>query len=176
MVDKLSGKNRHIECDPGIILAPVQGGVTVELGDLMFYDDSENLRNNGDSTATLYAFPIEYFRISGASLTLNKAALKQHFLGVAMDEKDGLSNSSSRNISIATQGKFSFPLKPARTIAAGEYFGAAGTTTASDLLNQNIMRVTDSSFALGTFAEMKPHAKDAEVFIRTIAGRSSIIS
>lgn len=167
----MSGINRHKDGVIGEVLVPIQGGVTVELGDLMFIDDDANLRNNGSSTATLYAFPFEYFRTSGASLVSNQQGVKDHFIGVAMDDHDGRSGSPSLNLSVATKGKFSYPLKPARTVAVGDMFGVSGSTSGSDLINQKIKRITDSDFKLGTFAESKVYAREAEVFIHTILNR-----
>lgn len=166
----MASNNRYIEGERNVIPMSVQGGVTVELGDLMFIENTTNLRNDGSSTATLYAFPFEYFRTSGASLTVNRQTIKSYFVGVAMDDKDGRSESSSVMITIGTMGKYKFPLKPARSVYPGDMFGASGSTSGSDLYNQKIRRVTDSDFSLGTFAERKIHAKEAEVFINTIFG------
>ena len=56
---------------PLSILLGFKAGVTGELGDMIFLDDADNLRNNGSSTATNFGYPFEYFRLSGASLALN---------------------------------------------------------------------------------------------------------
>lgn len=168
----MSSANRYVNGEKGTVLVPVQGGVTVELGDLMFIDNDINLRNDGSSTATLYAFPLEYFRTTGASLTVNQQSVKSHFIGVALDDKDGQTGSPFVNIPVATKGEFEFPLKPARSVINGSYFGASGSTSGSDLYNQKIKKVTDSNFSLGIFSELKTHAKSARVFIHTILGSS----
>lgn len=166
----MSNVNRHTdwkEITP--ILIGVNSGVTVEMGDLMFLDSTNNLRNNGSSTATNYAYPFEYFRLSGSSLTLNKAGIKRYFLGIAMDDVDGENNNFIKKITVATKGVFNMDLKPPKTIyALEEYFGASGTTSESDLFNQKVMKVSGSSFALGYFAENKIHALKAKVVIRTV--------
>lgn len=164
----MSGTNRYIDCEKNVAIVPVQGGVTVELGDLMFIDNDVDLRNDGSSTATLYAFPFEYFRLSGASLILNQQGVTAHFIGVALDDHDGKTGAVSFNLSVATEGKFKYPLKPARTVSAGDYFGVSGSTSGSDLMNQKIKKVTDYAFSLGVFAELQTHAREAEVFIHTI--------
>ena len=140
------------------------------MGDLMFLDQIDNLRNDGSSTATNYAYPFEYFRLSGASITLNKAGVKDYFLGVALDDVDGINNNIINSITVATAGKFKLDLKPAKTIYNGDMFGASGTTTASDLINQKVMKVEDSDYGLGYFSERKKHALNCEGFIKTAFG------
>ena len=168
----MANVNRYIEGEKKEVLVLVQSSVTVEVGDLMFLDKVNNLRNNGSSTADYTAYPIENFRISGASLELNKNSLKDYFLGVAMDDKDGISNGSDMNIPIATTGKFDYDLKPGGTINIGEMFSASGTTSASNLLNQKIMKTSEVTKALGYFAESKIHAQSIEVFLNTFMGNT----
>ena len=159
--------NRWVEGRRDQILIIVVSGVTVEIGDLMFLDNSDDLRNNGSSTKDNYAYPFSYLRISGASLALNKKQIKDRFLGVAMNDKDGVSGGANMNIPVATNGKFNFDLKPANTVKIGNYFGPSGTTTGSDILNQKVAKVSDSDLALGYFAEYKVHANSADAWIRT---------
>lgn len=163
----MANVNRWVEDDPRVILTTVASAVTVEIGDLMFLDDANNLRNHGSSTANYFAYPIAYLRTSGSSLELNKVELKDHFLGVAMDDKDGITDGSNMKIPIATSGKFKYGLKPARTVYIGNYVGASGSTTDSPMYNQKILNTTDSTKAIGYFAENKKYALDAELFIHT---------
>src|SRR3990167_10540983 len=136
----------------------------------MFLDNSDNLRNDGSSTANNCAYPISYLRISGSSLELNKAQAKSRFLGVAMDDKDGVSGGADQKLSIATSGQFTYDLKPAKTVHVGNYFGPSGTTSASDMFNQKIAQTTNSDVAMGYFSENKTHAAEAIVTIRTAFG------
>ena len=148
------------------VLLGFASGVTVELGDMIFLDSSDGLRDNGSSTASNLGYPLEYFRLSGASLTLNKLGVKDYFYGIALDDKDGISNGSNQNLTVATRGKFNMDLKPNKTVYPMQMFGATGTTSASNLLNQNIMKVTDEDYALGYFLERKTYAQNAEINIR----------
>ena len=166
---------RHIENDPQPYLVDIASGVTVELGDLMFLDSADNLRNDGSSSTNNCAYPFEYFRLSGASLTLNKAGVQDYFIGIAMDDVDGVGG-VSRKISIGTGGKWMVDLKPGKTVYPLNMFGAAGTTTASDLYNQKVMKTTETGYALGYFVEKKVHALNAEVVIRTAFGAGGKIS
>ena len=52
----------------------------------------------------------------------------------------------------------------------GDMFGASGTTSASDLINQKVMKVEDSDYGLGYFSERKKHALNCEGFIKTAFG------
>jgi len=159
---------RHVGGDANVVLVTVTSGVTVVLGDLMFLDNADNLRNDGSSTVNYFAYPLEYFRMSGGSLTLNRAGVTPAFLGVAMDDVDGINNNLNVKIPIATTGKFNFDMKPAKTVYASDMFGASGTTSGSNLFNQKIMKVTDDAFHLGRFAESRQHATKADVFIHTV--------
>jgi len=162
----MANVQRWVSGNPNALYVTVHSGITVELGDLMFLDNQDNLRNDGSSTADNLAYPIEYLRTSGASLELNKHKLKEVFIGVAMDDKDGVGDSgNTKKVSIATSGKFRFNLKPAKSVYAGNYFGATGTSTASDLYNQKIMKTSDTTSIIGVFAEYKVHAREAEVYI-----------
>lgn len=163
----MANVNRYVEGEKSIVLETVKGGVTVELGDLMFHNVTDGLRNNGGSTADYSAYPFEYLRVSGASLELNKEAAQSRFLGVAMNDKDGITGSADMRIAIATAGRFNFDLKPGSTVYAGNMFGASGTTSASNLYNQKVMKTEDTSKALGRFAEHKIHALNADVWIMT---------
>jgi len=171
----MASVNRHIEGDANVILVEVLSGVTVETGDLMFLDNSDDLRNDGSSIANNYGYPLKYLRISGSSLELNKVQVKSRFLGVSMDDKDGIDNANNLKIPIATSGKFKFDMKPSKTVKVGDMFAPSGTTSASDMYNQKIAKTTDSTKALGYFAECKTHATTVEVFIKPAFGVSKQI-
>jgi hypothetical protein len=166
--------DRRIQGKFNPVLIEVNSGVTVEQGDLMFLDSADDLRNDGSSTATNYAYPFEYFRISGSSVTLNKAGVKNYFLGIAMDDVDGINNNIINKITVGTDGKWGLHLKPGKTVSILNMFGASGTTAASNLLNQKVMKVTETTYALGYFSEKKVHALNAEGFIKTAFGGSQI--
>jgi len=162
----ISSYNRYVEGHKNTKLIAVQGGVTVSIGDFMFLDNADNLRNNGSSTATNYAFPVCYLR-SGTSIEQNKTAAKTVFLGVALDDKDGQSNGPDYLIPIASAGKFNYPLKPNKTVYAGKMFSLSGTSTNSDILNQSVALTTSVDQAVGYFAESKVHAQTADIVLRT---------
>ena len=165
---------RHIKYDPQADLVDIASGVTVEMGDLMFLDSADDLRNDGNSSANYCAYPFEYFRLTGSSLTLNKAGVQDYFYGIAIDDVDGVGG-VSRKISIASGGKWEVDLKPGKTVSPSNMFGAAGTTTASDLYNQKVLKTSETGFALGYFVEKKVHALKAEVVLRTAFGEGGKI-
>ena len=153
------------------ILITVASGVTVEMGDFMFLDSVDDLRNNGDSTATNQGWPFENLRISGSSLDLNKTAARTYFLGIALDDKDGIDGGIDQNITVATKGKFNLDLKPPKSVRVYHQFGASGTTEASNLFNQKVMVTDNEDWILGQFAEAKTYAQDADAFIQTFFTR-----
>jgi len=173
----MANVQRWVTGNPNTRLVSIKSGVTVELGDLMFLDEADDLRVDGDSTANNYAYPLEYFRISGGSVELNKRGVKDYFLGVAMDDKDGVGDEKNeQKLSIATAGRFVFDLKPAKTIKTGFMLAPTGTTTASNMYNQKVAYTTDGSIAIGYFAEYKVHAREAEVYFRTKYAPNGVIS
>ena len=171
----MANVQRYVDGNKNIVEIRIASGVTVELGDLMFLDSANDLRNDGSSTASNCAYPIEYFRISGSSINLNRAGVTPYFLGVAMDDVEGWNISGiTKYIGIATSGKFSFDMKPAKTVYPTNWFSASGTTSASDMINQKISKTTEAKYALGRFTEKKLHALSAEVFINSIFSSYSI--
>ena len=160
---------KYVEGSLNTIMPLVDGGVTVVEGDLMFLDNTDNIRTNGNSTASYKAYPLEYLR-TGTSVELSKAEVKSRFLGIALENKDGRTGYNSMNVSVATGGKFILDLKPPRTVYPGDFVSPSGTTINSDLLNQKVTKTTNSSIAIGTVAEHKIHAINAEIRIRTAFG------
>ena len=164
----MSNVYRYIEGARTCIPITIASGVTVEIGDLMFIDNEDNLRINGSSTANNCAYPLEYLRISGASLELNKREVKERFIGVSMDYHSGITNEdTTRTISVAISGKFNFHLKPAKTVYPGSYVGVTGTSSGSNIINQKVMRTDDSLIRIGTFAEYKKQALNADLEIQS---------
>ena len=171
----MTNVNRHIKHSYDSVLMNIASGVTVNMGDLMFLNNTSNLLNNGSSSADYYAYPLENLRASGASISVNKTYVKSRFLGVALDDVDGINDNEVKKISVATSGKFLFDLKPAKTISEGDMFSPSGTTTASDMFNQKISKTDDSAIAIGYFAERKLHALSAYVILKTAFSNTGII-
>ena len=164
----MANVQRYVEGKRSVILVNTPSAVTVEVGDLMFLNNANNLQSDGSSTADNYAYPISYLRVSGGSLELNKRQVKDRFIGVSMDYKPGIGNSSwDKKMSIAISGKFNFDLKPVKTVYPGFSVGLSGTSSGSNMLNQKVMKTTDDSITIGTFSEQKIHAQSAELEIRS---------
>lgn len=163
----MANVNRYVEGDKSVVLITVASAVTVEIGDLMFHDKADGIRLNGLSTSTYQGYPVEYLRYSGSSIEINKAILPDYFLGIALDDKDGISDGSDVKIPVATAGTFNIDLKPKRTVYVGEMLSASATTTASNLLNQKMAITSESSKAIAYVAESKSNAQDVDIFIRS---------
>lgn len=164
----MTNVNRWVEGYKNAILITVASGVTVEIGDIMFLNNAVNLLNNGSSSADNFAYPISYLRISGASVELNKAEVKERFLGISLEDKyyEDIPTGEYK-ISVASRGKFNLDLKPGATVYPGDAFGPSGTTTGSDMFNQKVAKTTSSTLTLGYFAEYKVNANSADVWIKT---------
>uniref|UniRef100_A0A6M3LIL5 Uncharacterized protein n=1 Tax=viral metagenome TaxID=1070528 RepID=A0A6M3LIL5_9ZZZZ len=172
----MANVQRYVEGVIRRISVIVPSAVTVEIGDLMFINNTDDLRYDGSSTADNYAYPLEYLRASGASLELNKREAKSRFIGVATDCKNGIDNDSNeRKISIAISGKFNFDLKPAKTVYPGNRVAPSGTSSASNMFNQKVAKTSDGSITIGTFAEHKVHALNAELEIRSFLDSRGIL-
>jgi hypothetical protein len=172
----LADIQRYKDRDKDVILLSVSSGVTVEIGDLMFRDSIDNLRNDGSSTANNRAYPLKYLRVSGASLELNKRQAKNYFVGVSLGCWDGVGDTDyTLNIPIATHGVFSYELKPAKTVDVGNYVSPSGSTSGSDMYNQKVMKTTESLNAIGYFSRGKLYAKNADVIIKTALSRKGKI-
>ena len=164
----MANVQRYVEGKLNVVLITTPSAVTVEVGDLMFLNNSDNLQSDGSSTVDNYAYPISYLRISGGSLELNKREVKDRFIGVSMDYKPGIGNSSwDKKMSVATSGKFKFDLKPVKTVYPGSRVGLSGTSSGSNMLNQRVMKTSDTLITIGTFTEQKMHASAAELEIRS---------
>ena len=160
--------NRWDHGDKNCIGVTVLSGTTVEMGDLMFLDDTDGLREEGSSTADYTAYPVEHLRPT-ATLSSNKGYIETRFLGVAMEGKDGGVNQPEKLIAIARSGIFEFDMKPARTVKVGYYAGPSGTTSASNFFNQKVMveEEANKTHCYGHFVEYKTHAQSALVMIKT---------
>ena len=171
----MANVNRHYSGDKNTIQVPFLSGTTVQMGDLIFFDDIDNLRNDGSSSATFTGYPISWLRTSGASLEANKAVVPARFLGVAMSDKDGGPDKPAVKIAVATTGIFRFNLKPAVTVNTGQLAGPSGTSTGSNMYDQKLMLTTQSAKAIGYFMERKVHTKTALVRLRSPQGEGVVI-
>ncbi len=162
---------RLIEGDSKAVSIVSPSSVTVCIGDFMFINDTDDLLANGDSVLDNLGYPISYLRVSGGSLELNKRQVKQRFLGVALDYKDGVGVSGhTKLIAVGTDGKYDLDLRPAKTVKLTDFFGPSGTSSGSNMFNQKVMQLesgnTESAF--GYFVERKQSARTAEGFIYSI--------
>jgi hypothetical protein len=153
-----------------------KSGTTIEMGDLMFLDDTDGLRDGGNSTADYSCYPLSWLRPSGTTLEAKKTLVQNHFLGVAMDDKDGNSQSCEQLIAVATSGMFEFDMKPAKTLQVGYMLSPAGTTSSSNLFNQKVMHTTTATKAIGYVVKKQTHALKCEMIIRPAYSGSTVIS
>ena len=168
----ISGRNNSKNAMP----VNAQSGTTVEMGDLMFLDDADGLREGGGSTANYSCYPLSWLRPTGTTLEAKIALVQARFLGVAMDDKDGHARSQEKLIPIVKTGMFEYDLKPGGTINVGTILAPTGTTSSSNILNQKVVKTTVVTKAIGYSVEKKVHATSIQMLIRPAFGLSNIIS
>jgi len=166
--------NRYVSGEKNQVKVTFGSGTTVNVGDLIFYDNADSLRLNGTSTKSNTGFPLEKLRAAGTSLEYNKTLVKSRLLGVALDDKDGGPSCPTKEISVATSGVFEFDMKPARTVKIGYKASPSGTSENSNMFNQKVMVTQFTNRAIGYFVENKTHALKAKVQIQTPWGFGTI--
>jgi len=142
----MGSRNRHKDWDANLIQVNVRGSTTVEKGDLLILDQSDNLRNVGSSTANRTAYPFSFVNGTTQTITSNKLLAYQNFLGVAMDESE---EGVTGPITVATAGLFVFPLRWGKKVNVGDVVMPCGSGT-TRLYNQTIeLWQSGSTYPLG---------------------------
>ncbi len=121
-------------------LGPVDSGVAVEIGDLLYFeaDDVKPAASQSDQ----------------GSEAANQALFASRFAGVAMQASDAGEDVPVR---IATDGIFEFEC-PSGTWEPGDLVGASENSNGDGLLNQQVQRVTRPELAIGYVARREASA------------------
>ena len=137
--------NRHVKWPEWAMAVEVRGSTVIEMGDLLFLDRADGLRNNGTSTATQTAYPFATAGGTTKTLVSNQNLAADNFVGVALyDSKSG----DTESLAVATSGHFRFPLRSARTFRTNQVVMPAGSGTSLD--NQKIsIWASGSTYPLG---------------------------
>ena len=127
---------RYGETNP--VMLPVQAGVVVKIGDLVYLDSGQ-------------AYPASNLPDQG-SLPANQQAFHDTFVGVAMQCTSG---TTTETIRIATSGVFEFASAPA-TYELGDLIGTTEDSAGTQLESQTVAGVTVENFALGRCVKQAP--------------------
>ena len=136
----MSDKMRWRYGDTNPVVAAVDANTEIEIGDLLLQDvdDAKPASAQADQ----------------GSETANQQAFARSFLGVAM-QRSRLGETAP--IRVATTGVFEFDC-PAGTFELGDLIGVDENAAGTALLNQQVARVTESSYAVGRVAKREAAA------------------
>jgi len=136
MTDKM--RWRYGDTNP--VVAAVDSATVIEIGDLVYQDTDDakpasSLANLGTKTA-------------------NQAAFTDRFLGVAMQRSR---SGETAPIRVATTGVFEFDC-PSSTFELGDLVGSNENTAGNALLNQQVDKVSQGSYAVGRVSKRQATA------------------
>ena len=136
----MSDKMRWRYGDTNPVVAAVDSGTVIEIGDLVLLDTDD-------------AKPASTLADQGAKTT-NQEAFATVFLGVAMQRSR---SGEMAPIRVATTGVFEFDC-PSGTFELGDMVGVDTNTAGTTLLNQQVAKVSDSLHAIGRLAKRQSTA------------------
>jgi hypothetical protein len=136
----MSDKMRWRYGDTNPVVAAVDSGTVIEIGDLVWQDtdDAKPASAQGDHE----------------SETANQEAFADKFLGVAMQRSRA---GDTVPIRVATTGVFELDC-PSGTFELGDMVGADENAAGDALLNQQVATVAQSKYAVGRVAKRQPAA------------------
>ena len=136
----MSDKMRWRYGDTNPVVAAVDSGTVIEIGDLVWQDtdDAKPASSQADQQ----------------SETANQEAFADKFLGVAMQRSRA---GETAPIRVATTGVFEFDC-PSGTFELGDMVGADENGAGNALLNQQVAKVAESKYAIGRVAKRQAAA------------------
>lgn len=117
----------------GVLPAPAS--TAIEIGDLLYWDDSANTVKVASAQADQGSEP------------LNQELFRENFIGVALQQRLA-TQTSSGNIEVAFEGEFEFDC-PSTTWEIGDLVGASEAGSGTALLDQQVEKVTANNLAIG---------------------------
>ena len=136
----MSDKMRWRYGDTNPVVAAVDSGTVIEIGDLVLQDTDD-----AKSASVLADHGTE---------TANQEAFAAIFLGVAMQRSR---SGETTPIRVATTGVFEFDCASG-TFELGDMVGVDENAAGNALLNQHVVKVSDSKDAIGRVAKRQPDA------------------
>jgi hypothetical protein len=136
----VSDKMRWRYGDTNPVVAAVDGGTVIEIGDLVYQDVDDAKPASAQSDQ--------------GSETANQELLADNFLGVAMQRSR---NGDTDPIRVATTGVFDFDC-PSGTFELGDLVGVDENAGGDGLLDQQVTSVSASKYAVGRVAKRVPAA------------------
>ena len=139
----MSDKMRWRYGDTNPVIAAVDSGSVIEIGDLLFLDtdDAKPASSQADQETE----------------AANQTLFAGKFLGVAMQRSRA---GDTDPIRVATTGVFEFEC-PSTAFELGNYVGAHENTAGNQLVNQQVAKVATANLAVGRVARREPTANTA---------------
>lgn len=136
----MSDKMRWRYGDTNPVVAAVDSGTVIEIGDVVWLDtdDAKPASDQADQ----------------GSETDNQTLLSSNFLGVAMQRSR---SGDTDPVRVATTGVFEFDC-PSGTFELGDLIGVDENSGGTLLLNQQVDSVADSAYAVARVAKREPSA------------------
>lgn len=125
-----------------IIYAPFDAGVTIEIGDLLYWDGT-------------YAQPASAQADAGTEL-LNQSTFGPNFLGVANSKTLG-TETVDGEVAVITDAIFYFPCESA-TFVLGDLVAPDEASSGTALEDQELVKVTDETAAIGKVTKVEASA------------------
>jgi len=136
----MSDKMRWRYGDTNPVVAAVDSGTVIEIGDVVWLD-TDNAKPASDQA-------------DQGSETDNQTLLSSNFLGVAMQRSR---SGDTDPVRVATTGVFEFDC-PSGTFELGDLIGVDENSGGTLLLNQQVDSVADSAYAVARVAKREPSA------------------
>jgi hypothetical protein len=136
----MSDKMRWRYGDTNPVVAAVDAQTTIEIGDLVFQDTDD-------------AKPASAQADQGSEAA-NQELFAHNFLGVAMQRSRA---GQSDSVRVATTGVFELDCASS-TFELGDLVGVEENAAGNALTNQEIVKVSDSRYAIGRVAKRVPNA------------------
>jgi hypothetical protein len=136
----MSDKMRWRYGDTNPVVAAVDSATVIEIGDLVMLDTDDG------KPASAFAWT--------TNLATTQDAFDDKFLGVAMQRSRA---GDTAPIRVATTGVFEFDC-PSGTFELGDMVGVNANAGGNGLVNQQVVKVTLSKYAVGRVAKRQPAA------------------
>ncbi len=136
----MSDKMRWRYGDTNPVVAAVDSGTVIEIGDVVWLD-TDSAKPASDQA-------------DQGSETDNQTLLSSNFLGVAMQRSR---SGDTDPVRVATTGVFEFDC-PSGTFEIGDLIGVDENSGGTLLLNQQVDSVADSAYAVARVAKREPSA------------------
>jgi hypothetical protein len=145
----MSDKMRWRYGDTNPVVAAVDSATVIEIGDLVMQDTDD-------------AKPASAFAWT-TNLATTQDAFDDKFLGVAMQRSRA---GDTAPIRVATTGVFEFDC-PSVALELGDLMGVNANTAGNGLMNQQVVKVALSKYAVGRVAKRQPAATSVLIDIRS---------